>query len=192
MPGLFAVALLLRLLEEQASAERGCRQWTAAAERSEADCAAARARRNGSHEVWSAAWGGARVGQEYRVQPPVGCHSTDPLCDCAADYCLSPADCIAKPGGICKGVTAAECIYPGSDEGKSCEQDSVHPPVRRRLPPQAGWRDLLCDRSGKCETNPHLLLHLFFPYVSDCHSDAECTAAPGGSCQLSLGTEWEV
>jgi hypothetical protein len=187
LPWLFAAALLLGCSTDRPRQSAGADSGPLPP--SEADCAAVRARRSGPHEVWSAACGGARIGQEYRNQPPV-CYPTDPLCDCVlADYCLSPADCTAKPGGICKGSTLGECIDPGSDEGKSCELDSECTfRSGGACRPRIAGGDVLCDRTGKCETIPSYSC-AYFPYVSDCHRDADCTAAPGGACRLSLGTE---
>ncbi|MEO8183519.1 MAG: hypothetical protein ABI895_32195 [Deltaproteobacteria bacterium] len=164
---------------------------------SEAEWLAQTAPRAGVHEVWSEACNGVRIEQDYRVAPAIQCsqrRAGDSFVydtfDCVVgDYCETSADCTDKPGGVCRGSAGSSCAYASVPE-QPCEQDAecLQLPGGRCMPGQGGGQTF-CYPTGECSRTSVPAPSCVYPslYGSACRSDSECSAAPGGRCELWLG-----
>lgn len=147
---------------------------------------------SGEHDVWTQACEAEQVGQEYRVRPSVECanrREADGVFQgtfdrAVADYCQRPADCQSRSGGVCVGFPSGSCEYSGVEPGEPCQSDTDCQalPEGSCVPSITGG-GAYCYPTGVCESVAEQSCN-YAAWNIVCSSDAECTAAPGGRCQL--------
>jgi len=166
---------------------------TAGERLTEADWQMMIAPRSGPHAVDDRNAGTAcqpiAIGQEYLVQPTVGCTPTSMLdaqgnviYQCTVQpYCTRHADCQDRRYGSCRGSAYAVCKYPGAERTPCTSNDDC-----RAIPggscPLDGQQITACYPTGRCEPPGRLC---FYP-DQQCADDADCTAVAGGRCAKTI------
>ncbi|HEY5448703.1 MAG TPA: hypothetical protein VIQ54_08115 [Polyangia bacterium] len=158
----------------------------------EADWQMMIAPRSGAHAINDRNAGTAcqpvTIGQDYLVQPTVGCSLTDdhdsggnPIYACTVEpFCTRHDECQEYPRGTCQGSRRAVCAYPGA-ERTPCMADSDCTAVPGGSCPLQGSQITACYPTGRCVPPGRTC---FYP-DQQCTSDADCTAAAGGTCAKS-------